>query len=87
VGKRLLNLIQFFVVFVVTVLAWSNGLNTVINVFLAFLFLALVYEIPIKGGIKSGETYPRIVYEIIIVWLLPVFIGVVFVTHFSEYVK
>ena len=43
--------------------------------FFISLFVACVYEIPIKIGISQGHTKSRIIREIVIVWIIPLISG------------
>ena len=47
------------------------------------LYIACIYEIPIKIGINKGFSKGRITAEVIVVWIIPLFLGY----YFSKFLK
>lgn len=85
--KYWLNVLQFIGVLTATFtlryefinlsgIVWWIGLC-----FFLALYLASIYEIPIKIGIKNGFTKDKIMKEVLFVWALPLIIGYLLAEH------
>lgn len=81
VKSHWLKIVQFLVVLIAT----ANGrlrlpsltglLWWFIILFSIALYLSCIYEMPIKSGIKIGLTKGQIAREVIVVWIVPLFLG------------
>ena len=76
-----LHIILFFGVFITTMNTKlrmpqdPNRIGLAIIIFLLLLYIASIYEITIKIGIKKEFSQSKILSEIIIVWILPLVLG------------
>jgi hypothetical protein len=81
IRKYWLNCVQFLAVFLFTIVARMElpSLSGIVMwfgiCFLALLYVACIYEIPIKIGLNQGFGKKRITTEVIIVWIIPLISG------------
>lgn len=79
--KYWLNVLQFFGVLLFSIslrpeiCSLSENAKWVAICFFVFLFLACIYELPIRIGIKERFSRKRITAEVMIVWIIPMVLG------------
>lgn len=79
--SNILNIVYAVGIFIMswlvtTKLAQISGLRCWFGtVFFFALYFAGLYEIPVREGRKSGMSKNRIVYEVLVVWVIPLLLG------------
>ena len=81
ISDRVLNATQFITVFVVSTEVASrlsggiDRIGIIFGIYVLLLFMACAYEITIKPGRKRGYPAGKIAAEVMLVWVLPLLMG------------